>query len=568
MIRLPALPLLVCMFCAKGLAEQDTPMLSPMVTTTTTSAGASTPTSCSCEEEIRHCDQLLAEKDENCAESRRESFEHCDKLLQASKEASAQATQENQVEMQKLLEIVSNIRGQKDTIQNECEKRVSDSYSRGWREAEGQYAEQLNANKEATQQARTAYQVELDRLTSVVHQIRQQKETVHTECEQRVTESYSLGSREAGATAKEQLDRIERQLSSFRLVAQVRNDHLIAEKERLEKDNREIRRSLSRVQSILLESQRELAFAKEEQETWWTIRREWDAVSDWASQTWDSYLAVPAQTCWKAYGKEPWEAYGLHQWKRAQFLYEKFRVHGRLVLNLAADLVTMSMSEIVLVGRNAPETAPYLLQYLWEASKPLRTTTSQLYEQTSVSLKRMLTTNASAAKTRIDSIWGQMKDELRLEELDPHIRAVRSQMEHIDRAMSPHFDRTNRVWEDLKSEFKSLLKSVKQVASKSLDRIGAMFNQLWLAIGKRRDNFVQEFSLAARTAFLLMKVYQAPKMALDIAEFCHKFPETALRRALEYFTVFLACVWLVKRVMFPGKHKRLSQRKVQFAITQ
>ena len=62
-------------------------------------------------------------------------------------------------------------------------------------------------------------------------------------------------------------------------------------------------------------------------------------------------------------------------------------------------------------------------------------------------------------------------------------------------------------------------------------------------IEEKKDGFVEDFSLTARTAFLLMKAYNTPKFARDIAEFCHTRPEAALRHLLEDLIGLLGCLW-------------------------
>ena len=161
-----------------------------------------------------------------------------------------------------------------------------------------------------------------------------------------------------------------------------------------------------------------------------------------------------------------------------------------------------------------------------------------------------------------------MHEELHLEEMDPHINAVKAQMKRIDHFMSPHFERANRVWVDVKNEFKKLWQLVKLQASRRLDRIGGFFKLLAYSVEKKKDGFVEDFSLTARTAFLLMRAYNTPKFARDIAEFCHKHPQAALRLLVEDLIGLLGCLWFVNRLLFPGRRKRLSNRKVQFAVTQ
>ena len=630
--------------------------------------------SCSCEEEIRHCDRLLAEKDQSCAELRRQSARQCEDRLQATTDASTeaheisvqeltlklqqQATKDcdekvseayvrgrneaetrcdeqltanrkadqqlrtahqaevkywlsiidkvrerkeldsadcerrvsetgrlyegklaatleanqqcrtaHQAEVEKVTTIVNEMRDEQRSTQVDCERRAEESYNRGWREVEVQYEEQLENTMEAMAQSRATHENEIQRLTTVINQIREQSEEMHTNCERRLTEFHSTGLRQTQAMAQKQIEEVERQLSALRITAQLRIDYLVEEKVRLEREHRDLFQSLSHAQLLLLETQRDLTTARAQSQVRWIPHIHLDGLVELGVRAWESLLAERVKLVWYSFGKGQWDRYVALLCQLAQILRVKFEIHVFLMAGLVADVTKTIYTEIRLFIRDLPETLPMVIEMLGNAMDFVRVEATDLIHSASQYLLGQASALISAAQGKITPVFHKLVEELHLEELEPHIRAMKKKMLFIHKSLSPYFDQLDHSVGTLKKDIFKLLQGIKQSSFEMLNRVYAFATSRMRSLDVRKDEFVKAFGLAARTLFLVLQVYEAPKFVLDLLAHCHQRPEAALL-SLTKLCMGLVGLWLVKWVVFPVKRKRLPRRKVKFVLTQ
>ena len=471
--------------------------------------------------------------------------------------------------MQKLTSVITQIRGQKDTIHADCERRVSESYSKGWHEAETLYQEQLHASQAATEQSRTAHQTEVQRLASIINQIREQTDSTHNVCEQRVTESYLLGKREAEGAIQKQLEQVQRQLVSNKITVQLRNEYLTAENARLERDNRQLQQASSRTLQLLLDTQRDLARVTEQLASKSVARRAGEWVLDSVVLVWDSMLAAQAHKLWNKLGQRPWQHYGIPLWNNLQRLHKQVVIHGPLTVGLLSDVSVTLITETALIIQDLPEIIPREIEKGWNASEPIREYTAQQFQTFLQSTKTIANNVTRSVSIKTGAIWQRMYNELHLEEMEPHVRAIRQQKEKMDQSLAPHVERAGRIWENFKRDslnrWKSIRKDMGESAQRLYTHLVAFLDRGRQVLGTWKDNFVQEFSLTARTVYLFLRVYHAPQPLLDAVEYCHREPD----HVLELLLWGLGAGMLVKRLLFPvKKRKRQHQRKVQFVLSQ
>ena len=494
--------------------------------------------------------------------------------LESSMEAMAQVRAAHENEIQGLTSIINQSREQMEAVQTDCERQVSEAYTRGWREVEVQYEEQLVASKDAMVQARAEHEKEIQRLTAVINQIRKQEEAAHTDCERRLTESYSIGLVQAQATTQKQMDQAERQLSSLKISAQLRIEYLAKEKARLDRENRDFYQSLSRAQRLLLEAQRELAEAHAQLEAKWMIHRTWDGVVGLGAQAWESFLAERVKVAWDSFGRKLWERYGAPVWQLVHIVRVKFEINSFLMAGVVADVIKTIYTEIRLFIRDLPETLPQVMEDIRKALDFLRVEAMKLFHQATQYLWGQVLAATSAAHAKIAPMFHRFVKELYLEKFEPHIRefephiqAVKRQMDIIHESLSPYLEQLNRSWENLKKEFGGLLQRIKQDSFEMLNQVYSYGKDRLRSMDDWKDELVKDFGLAARTMFLVLQVYAAPKFILDPVEHCHQQPEVALWSILK-FSVGLVGLWLARRLIFPVKRKHLPRRKVKFAVTK
>eukprot|EP00977_Amphora_coffeiformis_P013981 scaffold3821_cov173-Amphora_coffeaeformis.AAC.20 len=481
--------------------------------------------------------------------------------LTATLEANHQCRTAHQAEVQKLISTINQMREQQKSSHTDCERRVEESYTRGWHEVEVQYEQHLESSMEAMAQARAAHENEIQKLTAVINQVREQKDETHIDCERRLMEFHSTGLRQTDAMSHKQIDQVERQLSASKISAQLRVDYLLEQKVRLERENREIYHSLSRTQRLLLETQRELTTARAQLEARWMPHR-----LRVGAQAWGSFLAERVKFAWDSFGKERWKRYGAPLRQLARIVRVKFEIHAFLMAGLVVDVTKTIYTELRLFIRDLPETLPQAVEDIRKTFDFARLEATNLLYGASQYLWGEAVAATKAVHAKITPTFQKFVQELHLEELEPHIQVVKRQVIAFDKSMSPYLEQVNRSVENLKNYFVGLFQRIKQYSFEIMNRVYTYARDRMRSLNDRKDELVKDFGLAARTVFLVLQVYDAPKFILDPVAHCHEQPEAALWTILK-FSLVLTGLWLVRPLAFPVKRKRLPHRKVKFATT-
>jgi hypothetical protein len=528
---------------------------------------------CSCEEEIRHLNSILVEKERVCEESKEKSAAHCNDRVQFIRDDAQEAHAALQEEIAKLHSTISQIRDQKDSIHRNCEKSVSDAYAKGWKVAETEYQSQVKAKEGLVNQLRSQHQDETKRLGTVINHIQQQTEDRISECEDRYRELFtSLNNEER--KDRQQIYMLEQKLSSAQMFYRAQLEYFLSEKERLEEENQILRQRSSKCLQAFLDFQRQekkeserVAFHSVILSIWkWTVYTTescWKAIVELSTYAGESIIDIFIRGPWEKYGQPYVMKRWPMGWAKIQFLSYKFMIHGNLLMGVLVDIFEKLGTEIILTIPELPEILPGFLEDLWVSLVPICENVSQLMGAVTQTIWGFTSPRLVAFSIKVAEVWEEICQVLYRKEMDPYIEYIRNEVNRIHQASTPYIDRTIYVLSKVKKDlFRAVISShqfVSQTSSECLIHIQRVHRSMLTS----KHAFAVKFSGVAKTLLMFLRVYSAPQVILDALEYCEETPVSALDNIGLVLSALLG-VSLLFRMYISRSRTADPRRKVRF----